>query len=170
MVSCWPAAIVDLPAVMDSVVPDVELAAVSAAGVPWVLAPAVGAITNPAGAVTAAPAAVAVRGRVRGLRMMCLPDPRARAHEVYTPTAPGPWLALLGQVTGPRSAPAAAVGYAGCRHIRRAGRTASRGSSLPGNRSRGLGVILPVRVRGTGTVDSAAAHRLAFPSGAVLIE
>jgi hypothetical protein len=70
--------------------------------------------------------------------------------------------------TYPRSRPAVrarACGQVllGGRHTRFAVRSSgAREGGSPWNRARGLGVMLPVRVRGTGTVDSAAAHRLAF--------
>src|SRR3984957_13419974 len=78
MVSFCPIAIVDSAAATDSVVPSfpvpvVPVAAVSDSVVVVGLAPAVLAIMNPAVAVAADTAAVAIRVRVRGLRMMCLP-------------------------------------------------------------------------------------------------
>src|SRR5487761_1050320 len=158
MTSRRPGVIVVFLAVTDSVVSAFAVVVVSAVVFAVVVASAVLVTANAVAAAntaTAPPTTILVRT----LRMVCLPlSPRALVHEDYMPTAIDPWHLLPVQVTGLRSARDPVVGYpkqVGIYALPCAWR-------LPRNRARGLGVMLPVRVHGTGAVDSGAAHRLAF--------
>lgn len=66
------------------------------------------------------------------------------------------------QVTGLQAAKPLWSGILGEQCVRVAVRSSSFHRCSPWNRTSGLGVMLPVRVRGRGAVSFAAAHGLAF--------